>query len=91
MGEVMEEEVMEEVMGGRHSSVNGVRMSKRPFINSNRYRYRKMGGGYGYIYANREPGRMSVASFCFFYLVPVSVFICRNICCYVGSISEWNI
>lgn len=51
--------------GGRHSSVNGVRVSKRPFINSNRYRYRKMGGGYGYIYANREPGRMSVASFVF--------------------------
>lgn len=49
--------------GGSRSGVNGVRMSKRPFANSNRYRYRRFGGGYGYIYANREPERIRLSVF----------------------------
>lgn len=51
--------------GGSHSGGNGIRMSRRPFANSYRYRYRRFGGGYGYIYANREPERISLGSFIF--------------------------
>lgn len=58
--------------GGSRSGRNGVRMSRRPFANSYRYRYRRFGGGYGYIYANREPERISLGTFIFqmVFLIP---------------------
>lgn len=59
--------------GGSHSGGrSNARISRRPFANSSRYRYRRIGGGYGYIYADRVPERISVGALIFqlIFLIP---------------------
>lgn len=59
--------------GGSHSGGRrAARISRRPFANSTRYRYRRIGGGYGYIYADRVPEKISVGALIFqlIFLIP---------------------